>query len=53
MDLFEWNKKMYLQIVDYFSKYIEVAEMRVTSAEATIRAVKDAFARNGVAEAVV
>lgn len=36
MDLFEWSKKTYLLIVNYFSCYIEVAELRVTSAEATI-----------------
>lgn len=46
MDLFEWTKKTYLLIVDYFSRYIEVTELKVTSADATIRAVKEAFAHH-------
>lgn len=53
MDLFEWSKKTYLLIVDYFSHYIEVAELRVTSSEATVRAVKEAFSRHGYPETVV
>ncbi|KAL0150323.1 hypothetical protein M9458_054431, partial [Cirrhinus mrigala] len=53
MDLFEWRNKTYLFIIDYFSRYIEVAELRVTSAEATVRAVKEAFAHHGYPETVV
>lgn len=53
MDLFEWSKKNYLLIIDYFSRYIEVAELKSTSAEVTIRAVKEVFARHGTAETVV
>lgn len=53
MDLFEWSKKTYLLIVNYFLRYIEVAELRVTSAEATIQAVKEAFAHHGYPETVV
>ncbi|KAK7930380.1 hypothetical protein WMY93_006775 [Mugilogobius chulae] len=34
-------------------KYIEIAELRHTSAEVTIKAVKETFARHGVAETVV
>lgn len=53
IDLFEWSKKNYLLIVDYFSRYIEVAELKVTSAESTIRAIKEPFAHHGYPETVV
>ena len=52
MDLFEWANKTYL-LVYYFSQYMEVAELRVTSSEATVRAVKEAFAHHGYPETVV
>lgn len=53
MDLFEWSNKHYLLIIDFFSRYIEIAELRYTSAEVTVRAIKEAFARHGTAETVV
>lgn len=53
MDLFEWSKKQYLLIIDFFSRYIEVAQLKYMSAEVTISAVKEAFARHGTAETVV
>uniref|UniRef100_A0A3B3DJ66 Gypsy retrotransposon integrase-like protein 1 n=1 Tax=Oryzias melastigma TaxID=30732 RepID=A0A3B3DJ66_ORYME len=53
MDLFEWSKKHYLLIIDFFSRYIEVAELKSTVAEVTIRAIKEIFARHGTAETVV
>lgn len=48
-DLFFWEKKTYLLIVDYFSRYIEV----VTSAHTVIAALKDTFSRHGVPQTVV
>lgn len=53
MDLFEWSKRDYLLVIDYFSRYIEIAELKSTSAEVTIRAIKDVFARHGTAEFVI
>lgn len=53
MDLFEWSKKQYILIIDFFSRYIEVAQLKYTSAEVTIKAVKEAFARHGTPETVV
>lgn len=53
MDLFEWENKTYLLITDYFSRYIEVAELKVTSSEATVHGVKDVFAHHGYPETVV
>ncbi|XP_049335604.1 uncharacterized protein LOC125802248 [Astyanax mexicanus] len=53
MDLFEHEKKSYMLIVDYFSRYIEVAELKTTSSEVTVRAIKEAFARHGIPDEVV
>ncbi|XP_068597753.1 sialin-like [Brachionichthys hirsutus] len=53
MDLFEWSKKQYILVIDFFSRYIEVAQLKHTSAEVTIEAVKEAFARHGTPETVV
>ncbi|KAL6490042.1 hypothetical protein MHYP_G00003870 [Metynnis hypsauchen] len=53
MDLFEHEKKSYVLIVDYFSRYIEVAELKTTSSEVTVRAIKEAFARHGIPDEVV
>ena len=35
-DLFEWNKSTYLLIVDYYSRYIELAKLRNTTADEVI-----------------
>ena len=32
-DLFEWKNKNYLLIVDYYSRYIEIALLKQTTAE--------------------
>lgn len=53
IDLFEWSKKQYILIVDFFSRKIEIAKLKHTSAEVTIKAVKEVFARQGRAETVV
>ena len=53
MDLFEWSKRDYLLIIDYFTRYIEIAELKNTSAEVTTRAIKEVFARQGSAEVVI
>lgn len=45
--LFYWAKKSYLLIVDCFSRYIEVAQLSVTSAQTVIAALKETFSRHG------
>lgn len=35
-DLFEWHEQTYLLIVDYYSRYIEIARLRNTTAEEVI-----------------
>ena len=47
-DLFEWNGKDHLIIVDYFSRYPEVAELTSTKAKAVIRKFKSVFSRHGI-----
>ncbi|KAK0140295.1 hypothetical protein N1851_022770 [Merluccius polli] len=52
-DLFFWEKKTYLLIVDYFSRYLEVAHLYVASSETVVAALKDVFGRHGVPETVM
>ena len=52
-DLFQWNGKEYLLVVDYYSRYIEVAQPSVTSSAAIIQHTKSIFARHGIPEVVV
>ena len=52
-DLFEWKNKNYLLIVDYYSRYIEIALLKQTTAEEVIKHTKSIFARHGIPEVVV
>ncbi|KAL7851818.1 hypothetical protein SRHO_G00176030 [Serrasalmus rhombeus] len=52
-DLFFWEKKTYLLLVDYFSRYIEVAHLSVATAGTVIAALKDVFSRHGIPETVI
>uniref|UniRef100_A0A3B3HLM4 Gypsy retrotransposon integrase-like protein 1 n=1 Tax=Oryzias latipes TaxID=8090 RepID=A0A3B3HLM4_ORYLA len=52
-DMFFWNKDTYILVVDYFSRYIEVAKLNVTSAATVIAAMKETFSRHGIPETVV
>ena len=52
-DLFFWEKQTYLLVVDYFSGYIEVAHLKVASAETVVATLKDVFSRHGTPETVV
>jgi transposase InsO family protein len=47
-DLFMLNDKIYLLVVDYFSRYIEVLQLKSQTAEAVINALKAIFARHGI-----
>uniref|UniRef100_A0A8C7YYB2 Integrase catalytic domain-containing protein n=1 Tax=Oryzias sinensis TaxID=183150 RepID=A0A8C7YYB2_9TELE len=51
--MFFWNKDTYILVVDYFSRYIEVAKLNVTSAATVIAAMKETFSRHGIPETVV
>ena len=52
-DLFEWNKSTYLLIVDYYSRYIELAKLRNTTADEVILHTKSIFARHGIPERLI
>lgn len=51
-DLYEQNGT-YLLVVDYFSRYIEVAKLSSTTSPAVINHMKSIFARHGIPQTVV
>ena len=48
MDLFEHSNKHYIIIVDYFTRYIELIELRSQTVESVINAIKSVFTRHGI-----
>ena len=52
-DLFEWKKRVYLLLVDYYSRYIEIALLNSPTAAEVIAHMKSIFARHGIPELVV
>ena len=52
-DLFELHGKLYLLVVDFFSRYIETAILSSSSAFAVIPHLKSIFARHGVPDLVI
>ena len=53
IDYFTLNGKDFLLIVDYYSKYPEVAQMTSKTAQATIAKLKMVFARHGIPRVVI
>jgi len=51
-DLFQNNNQHYLVIVDYFSRYYEVAKLTSTTSEAVIQHFKSIFARHDIPDEV-
>ena len=51
-DLFEWNKP-YLLVVDYYSRFVEIAKLSGSTATEVITHTKSIFARHGIPEVVV
>ena len=49
-DVFELNGQLYLLVVYYYSKYVEVAYMSTMSCRQTIDHFRSIFARNGIPE---
>ena len=52
-DLFYWKGSTYLLIVDYYSRYIEIAKLNGQSSSEVIRHTKSIFARHGMPQEVV
>ena len=52
-DLFEWKKRVYLLLVDYYSRYIEIALLNSQTAAEVIAHMKSIFVRHGIPELVV
>ena len=51
-DFFELDRKHFLVVVDYFSRYPEVVQMNSTTTTCTITALKNIFTRHGIPEIV-
>ena len=52
-DLFEWDKTTYLLIIDYYSRWIEIAKLTGLSANSVINHTKSIFARYSIPETVI
>jgi transposase InsO family protein len=52
-DLFEWNNKPYLLVVDYYSRFVEIAKLSGSTATEVITHTKSIFAQHGIQEVVV
>ena len=52
-DLFTLQGSNYLVIVDYFSRYPEVIQLRSTTFMSIVNALKSTFARHGIAEVLM
>ena len=46
-DLFAWNNSHYLLIIDYFSRYMEIAKLSSENTTAIVKHMKSIFARHG------
>ncbi|XP_055842401.1 uncharacterized protein K02A2.6-like [Episyrphus balteatus] len=53
LDLFEWKKELYFLLVDYYSKYIEIAKLKSYKASEIIVNLKSIFARHGIPSQVI
>ena len=53
MDLFEHKGKLFLIVVDYYSRWIEVKLLRGQSSEAVIQSLKEIFAVHGIPDLVI
>ena len=52
-DLFELEGSTYLVVVDYFSRYPEVIQLRSTTSRAVIQSLKGVFGRHGIPEVLL
>ncbi|MGH0124947.1 UNVERIFIED_CONTAM: hypothetical protein FKN15_020833 [Acipenser sinensis] len=52
-DLFEWKNHTYLLVVDYYSRYVEIAKLTNATSPEVIQHLKSIFARHGIPEEVM
>ena len=52
-DLFEWEQKHYLLVVDYYSRYIEIACLANTTTNEVLKHTKSIFVRHGIPEVLI
>lgn len=52
-DIFEYKKDKYLVLVDYYSNFIEVSLLNSITSKCVINAIKEQFARHGIAKELV
>lgn len=54
MDIFDYDRQKFLLLVDYFSKYVELADLtKDSTAGNVIKHMKSSFARHGIPKQVV
>ncbi|XP_061178395.1 uncharacterized protein K02A2.6-like [Saccostrea echinata] len=53
LDLFELNRKSFLTVVDYFSKFFEICELQSTTSSSIINKLKPIFSRHGIPEELI
>lgn len=52
-DLFHLKKDNYLLVVDYFSRYFEIAKLKDTTSQSIVNHLKSIFARHGIPDTLV
>ena len=52
-DIFEWQKHKYLLVIDYYSRYVEIARLSTATSSDIINHMKSIFARHGVPESLL
>ncbi|UYV68484.1 hypothetical protein LAZ67_5004449, partial [Cordylochernes scorpioides] len=53
MDLFKFENKWYLVVIDYYSRFPEIIQLDRLTANVVVRGCKSIFARDGIPETVV
>ena len=51
--LFEWKQSTFLLIVDYYSRFIEIARLKRPTTEEIVTHIKSIFARHSIPEMVI
>lgn len=52
-DIFEYRKKYYIVLVDYFSNYVEVGQLKSITSKCVITFMKEQFSRHGIPKELV